>query len=75
MPQPSGFQALFFLTFLDELVLLLNKPSKAQHPSVVIGNLEGPQSTACIGQFAMQLRVQRVRIIPSDIGVPARPPA
>jgi hypothetical protein len=62
------------------LELLLDGAPETQHVSAVIGNLEGPESIARIGQFSMhghlpayELCVKRVGIIRADIGVPASP--
>ena len=59
---------------------LLNGTPKTQHISAVIGDLEGPESIARIGQFPMhgnlpadELCVQRVGIIRADVGVPPSP--
>src|SRR4029077_4838770 len=60
--------------------LLLNRPPKTQHISVVVDDLEGPESIVGIGQLAMhgnlpggELCIQRVGIVGVDIGVPASP--
>ena len=60
--------------------LLLYRPPKAQHISVVVDDLEGPESVAGIGQIAMhenllagELFVQCVGIVGVDVGVPAGP--
>ena len=60
--------------------LLLYRPPKAQHVSVVVDDLEGPESILGIGKLAMhgnmpagELFVQCVGIIGVDVGVPAGP--
>jgi len=62
------------------LELLVNGAPKTQHISAVIGDLEGSESIARAGQFPMhrnppayELRVQRVRIVRAEVGVPASP--
>jgi len=60
--------------------LFLNGAPETQHVSAVVGDLEGSESIARIGQFpvhghlpAYELCVQRVGIIRGDVGVPAGP--
>jgi len=60
--------------------LLLYRPPKAQHVSVVVDDLEGPESILGIGKLAMhgnmpagELFIQCVGIIGVDVGVPAGP--
>ena len=60
--------------------LLFNGAPETQHVSAVVGDLEGSESIARIGQFSMhghlpayELCVQRVGIIRADVGVPASP--
>src|SRR5690349_3937373 len=65
---------------VGRLELLLQRPPKAQHVSVVIDDLEGAESVAGISQLPMhgslaadELLVQRIRIVGVDVGVPAGP--
>ena len=60
--------------------LLIHRSPKAQHVSVVIHDLKGPESIGGIGQFPMhgnlpagELCVQCVGIFRVDVGVPAGP--
>jgi hypothetical protein len=60
--------------------LLLHRSPKAQHISVVIDDLEGPESIVSIGQLPMhgnlpagELCVQCVGIFRVDVGVPGGP--
>jgi hypothetical protein len=62
------------------LELLVNGAPETQHVSAVVGDLEGSESIARIGQFSMhrnlpacELCVQGVGIIRADVGVPAGP--
>src|SRR5208282_978715 len=62
------------------LELLVNGAPETQHVSAVVGDLEGSESIARVGQFSMhghlpayELCVQRVGIIRADVSVPARP--
>src|SRR4029077_995665 len=62
------------------LALPVNGAPETQHISAVIGDLEGPESVARIGQFPMhgnflacELCIQGVGIIGADVGVPASP--
>src|SRR5438270_3315432 len=75
-----GKSALVDVLALGTLQLLIDRPPKAQHVSVVIDDLKGPESIAGIGQFPMhgdlpagELCVQCVGIVGVDIGVPAGP--
>ena len=65
---------------LTKLKLLFDGPPKAQHVSVVVDDLKGPESIAGIGQIPMhgnlpgcELCVQCVGIVGVDVGVPAGP--
>jgi len=60
--------------------LLLNGAPETQHVSAVVGDLEGSEPIACVGQFSMhghlpayEFCVQRVGIIGTDVSVPASP--
>jgi hypothetical protein len=60
--------------------LLLHRPSKAQHISVVVDDLKGPESVMGIGQLPMhgnllacELCVECVGIFGVDVGVPRGP--
>lgn len=62
------------------LELLVNGAPKTQNVSAVVGDLEGPEPIARIGQFPMhrnvpayEFCVQRVGIIRSDVGVTGSP--
>ena len=64
---------------VTRIELLFDGPPKAQHISVVIDDLKGPESIIGIGQLPMhgnlpagELFVQCVGIFRIDVGVPAR---